>query len=29
MCDYEPPEHISSDTPNFEYKVVYSVARIG
>ena len=29
MCDYDPPERISSDTPNFEYKVIYAVGRIG
>ena len=29
ICEYEPPESISSDTPNFEYKVIYAVGRIG
>lgn len=29
ICEYKPPERISSDTPNFEYKVIYVVARIG
>jgi len=28
ICEYKPPERISSDTPNFEYKVIYAVARI-
>ena len=28
ICDYTPPERISSITPNFEYKVIYSIARI-
>jgi len=26
ICEYKPPEKISSYTPNFEYKVIYSVA---
>ena len=25
-CEFEPPEKICSDTPNFEYKVIYCVA---
>ena len=29
MCEYRPPERISSDNPNFEYKVIYAVGRIG
>ena len=29
ICEYEPPRCISSDTPNFEYKVIYAVGRIG
>lgn len=29
VCEYKPPERISSDTPNVEYKVIYAVARIG
>jgi len=29
MCEYKPPEPISSDTSNFEYKVIYAVARVG
>ena len=29
ICEYIPPERISSDTPNFEYKVIYSVGRTG
>ena len=29
MCTYNPPVRISSDTPNFEYKVIYAVGRIG
>jgi hypothetical protein len=29
VCEYEPPENISSNKPNFEYKVIYAVARIG
>jgi ubiquinone/menaquinone biosynthesis C-methylase UbiE len=28
MCEYVPPEPISADTINSEYKVIYSVARI-
>jgi len=28
ICEYIPPERISSDSPNSEYKVIYSVARI-
>jgi ubiquinone/menaquinone biosynthesis C-methylase UbiE len=27
MCEYVPPEPVSSDTINSEYKVIYSVAR--
>ena len=29
ICEYRAPERISSDTPNFEYKVIYAVARVG
>lgn len=29
ICEYRPPERISFDIPNFEYKVIYAVARIG
>jgi len=29
MCEYSPPERISSGTPNSEYKVIYAVARVG
>ncbi len=28
ICEYKPPEPISSDIPNVEYKVLYAVARI-
>jgi ubiquinone/menaquinone biosynthesis C-methylase UbiE len=28
VCEYLPPQRISSDSPNFEYKVIYAVARI-
>lgn len=28
ICEYIPPDRISSDSPNSEYKVIYSVARI-
>jgi len=28
VCEYKPPERISSDRPNFEYKVLYSVANL-
>jgi ubiquinone/menaquinone biosynthesis C-methylase UbiE len=28
MCEYVPPEPVSSDTMNSEYKVIYSVARV-
>lgn len=26
ICEYQPPERISSDTPDHQYKVIYSVA---
>ena len=29
ICEYKPPEGISSDTSNLEYKVIYAVGRIG
>ena len=29
ICEYDPPEPISSDTASFEYKVIYSLGRIG
>ena len=28
MAEYSPPASISSDSPNFEYKVIYAVARL-
>jgi hypothetical protein len=28
-CEYMPPERISSEIYNFEYKVIYVVGRIG
>ena len=28
ICEYKPPERISSNTPNFDYKVIYSVAHL-
>lgn len=28
ICEYQAPEQITSDTPNFEYKVIYSVAHL-
>ena len=28
VCEYKPPERISYDTPNFEYKVIYAVAHL-
>jgi ubiquinone/menaquinone biosynthesis C-methylase UbiE len=28
IYEYKPPERISSNTPNFEYKVIYSVAHL-
>ena len=27
-CDYSPPEPIPPTSPNFEYKVIYSIARV-
>ncbi len=29
ICEYKPPERISSEICNFEYKVIYVVGRIG
>lgn len=29
ICEYKPPEGISSEISNFEYKVIYAVGRIG
>jgi hypothetical protein len=29
MAEYFPPIPIPNDRPNFEYKVIYAVARIG
>ena len=29
ICEYKPPERISSNTSNFEYKVIYALGRIG
>lgn len=28
ICEYQPPERISSDTSNLEYKVIYAVAHL-
>ncbi len=28
ICEYAPPGSISADTPNHEYKVIYTVARV-
>ena len=28
ICEYKPPERISSETPNFECKVIYAVAHL-
>lgn len=28
VCEYSPPVPIPFDAPNFEYKVIYAVARV-
>jgi hypothetical protein len=28
ICEYDPPERISPDEPNYEFKVIYSVAHV-